>query len=157
MRHAKSCWDDPDISDFDRPLNKRGKRDLDRMSSEILKQQIVPDVIFSSPSVRTKITATKMSETLDVPLHFNKDLYHILDDELLGEIRLLDNSLNTVMFVIHNPGITDIRNHFLEDYLENVPTCGCVALSFEEANDWSELSEATELFFEYPKLYFSKK
>ena len=25
-RHAKSSWKDPGLDDFDRPLNKRGKR-----------------------------------------------------------------------------------------------------------------------------------
>ena len=27
VRHAKSSWSDPSLSDFDRPLNKRGNRD----------------------------------------------------------------------------------------------------------------------------------
>jgi hypothetical protein len=31
VRHAKSSWKDAQISDFDRPLNKRGKRDAPRM------------------------------------------------------------------------------------------------------------------------------
>lgn len=26
VRHAKSSWKDPGLADFDRPLNKRGKR-----------------------------------------------------------------------------------------------------------------------------------
>ena len=27
MRHAKSSWNNPELADHDRPLNKRGKRD----------------------------------------------------------------------------------------------------------------------------------
>ncbi|MFZ0511734.1 MAG: hypothetical protein WAM14_09025 [Candidatus Nitrosopolaris sp.] len=31
LRHAKSSWKNPDFTDHDRPLNKRGKGDAPRM------------------------------------------------------------------------------------------------------------------------------
>jgi phosphohistidine phosphatase len=27
IRHSKSSWDNPNLSDYDRPLNDRGKKD----------------------------------------------------------------------------------------------------------------------------------
>ena len=35
VRHAKSSWKDPGLEDFDRPLNKRGKRDAPFMGKKL--------------------------------------------------------------------------------------------------------------------------
>ena len=35
LRHAKSSWDKPDLSDRDRPLNARGERDASRMGEAL--------------------------------------------------------------------------------------------------------------------------
>ena len=35
IRHAKSSWGDASISDFDRPLNERGKHDGPLMAQEL--------------------------------------------------------------------------------------------------------------------------
>ena len=32
IRHAKSNWNDPDLTDFERPLNGRGRRDAPVMA-----------------------------------------------------------------------------------------------------------------------------
>jgi len=35
IRHAKSSWDQPGLSDFDRPLNERGKKDAPVMAKRV--------------------------------------------------------------------------------------------------------------------------
>ncbi|MBB3699087.1 histidine phosphatase family protein [Flammeovirga yaeyamensis] len=157
MRHAKSSWNNPSQTDFDRPLNDRGIRDLEKISETVMKQNIVPDLIISSPALRTKITAEKMASVFDVSIEYNKHLYHAFDTEVLDEIKQFDDALECIMLVIHNPGITDVRNYFLEEMIANVPTSGCIAIEFEEATSWNDLKEGKELYFEYPKLYFPKK
>ena len=54
LRHAKSSWDNLDLSDYDRPLNKRGKRDAPRMGDFLRQQELVPDLIISSTAKRAK-------------------------------------------------------------------------------------------------------
>ena len=67
-------------------------------------------------------------------------------------IKDFDDHIQDIMLVIHNPAITDLRNHYLpDDYLENIPTSGVVAIEFEEANSWKNLGTGKELFYEYPK------
>ncbi|WP_281615641.1 histidine phosphatase family protein [Flammeovirga sp. SubArs3] len=155
MRHAKSSWKNPLLTDFDRPLNKRGEKDLVKMADVLFEHKLMPDLIISSPAKRTKLTAEKVAETLSKQLHFEKDFYNALHDEILDVIKYLDENLETVMLVFHNPAITDLRNHFLSDYIENIPTAGVVAIEFKEADSWKELTKGEELFYEYPKKYFS--
>ena len=56
MRHAKSSWKDSDLKDFDRPLNKKGKKTAPLMGHMIADQELVPDRIISSPAVRARQT-----------------------------------------------------------------------------------------------------
>ena len=56
-RHAKSSWDDMSLSDFERTLNARGKRDAPFMANILKEKGITPDLILSSPAKRAKKTA----------------------------------------------------------------------------------------------------
>ena len=38
IRHAKSSWDNPDLADFDRPLNERGHTDAPFMATQLALQ-----------------------------------------------------------------------------------------------------------------------
>jgi phosphohistidine phosphatase len=67
MRHAKSSWDQPDLPDFDRPLNKRGKRDAPLMARRLCELGEKPDLILSSPAERAIRTAMVVAEELGIP------------------------------------------------------------------------------------------
>jgi phosphohistidine phosphatase len=41
LRHAKSSWKHPELTDHERPLNKRGKRDAPRMGELLRPQELV--------------------------------------------------------------------------------------------------------------------
>ena len=58
IRHAKSSWKHDYLADFDRPLNKRGKRDAPVMGRR-LKQHGVPGLFLSSPARRAIRTAAR--------------------------------------------------------------------------------------------------
>ena len=56
IRHAKSDWSNPFLDDFLRPLNKRGEKNAPLMAKVLKEKNIRPDLIISSPSLRTKQT-----------------------------------------------------------------------------------------------------
>ena len=64
IRHAKSSWEDLRLDDFDRPLNKRGEKDAPFMAELLKEKNIIPDLIISSPSLRTKLTAEIIAEKI---------------------------------------------------------------------------------------------
>ena len=66
LRHAKSSWKDGSLSDHDRPLNERGKRDAPRMGQILKEQALVPELIISSTAKRARKTAAKMAEAAGI-------------------------------------------------------------------------------------------
>lgn len=158
VRHAKSSWKFPDLSDFERPLNSRGKRDAPFMGELLAKQNILPDLIISSPAKRAistaEIIAGKIGYNFDSIVH-ESDLY-LASSGTIVEILAQLNSENSVMIFGHNPGLTVFNNLISDKYIENIPTCGIVALKLH--NGWKEIKPKTavQIFFDFPKNYTNR-
>lgn len=155
-RHAKSFWGDQSQPDFDRPLNKRGKRDAPFMGEVLRDKKIKPDLIICSPAKRTKKTAIEIADKIgyaEKKIQFVENLYEASSNTILEIIKNIDDKFDSVMIFGHNPGLTLLNNHISDKYLDNIPTCGIVALLSEKK--WSEIGKnsCSHLFFEYPKLY----
>lgn len=154
IRHAKSSWDDMSLDDFDRPLNKRGKRDAPAMA-QWLKDEIKNlDAIISSPAKRAKRTAKQFADAFGITVEYHKSLYHAGTEEILSSVYGTNDSHSAVAIFGHNPGFTYFANNYLEDngYIDNVPTCGIVAIE-SSADRWSEFNDVNSKvkFFMYPK------
>lgn len=157
IRHAKSSWEDTELSDFERPLNERGKRDAPRMGKRLKEKDFVPDLILSSPAKRAFSTAKRIAKILEYDkskIKTDRLLYHADDEMLLSVIQHIKDKSDTVMIVGHNPGLTDFVNSFMEEGMDidNVPTCGIVAFEIP-VDSWKELKWGIGkfLFFDYPK------
>jgi phosphohistidine phosphatase len=72
---------------------------------------------------------------------------------LINLIKEIDDKHNSVMIFGHNPGLTILNNHISNHYIDNIPTCGIVALQTDK--DWKEIgnNSCKLLFFEHPKMY----
>ena len=139
-RHAKSSWDDFTIDDHERPILEKGRRKSIRVAAELKSRGIIPDMIISSTAVRAKETALLLARELEIPedkVVFNKHLYHAYDDEVLAELFALDDSVNTVMIVGHNPTLTDVVNHFSNKPIDNLPTSAVASVTFK-TDSWEE-------------------
>ena len=155
-RHAKSFWGDQSQLDFDRPLNKRGKRDAPFMGEVLRDKKVKPDLIICSPAKRTKRTAIEIADKIRYPekkIQFDEKLYEASSNTILGLIKKIDEKIESLMIFGHNPGLTLLNNYISDKYLDNIPTCGIVALQSEKK--WSEIGKNSfkQLFYEYPKLY----
>ncbi len=156
VRHAKSSWDDVNLPDFDRPLNKRGKEDAKKMAERLHKKIKKLDAIISSPAKRAKKTAESFAELFKISeqeILFNPLLYHAAGSDFFEVIGELSNKLETVAVFSHNPGITYFSNELITDInIDNVPTAGIFAVKMD-INKWSEFKNAERqfLFFDYPK------
>ena len=155
-RHAKSSWANPKLTDFERPLNNRGKRDAPLMGKVLKDKKEKIGLIISSPAKRTKKTAVTIAEKLGYPqkkILFNEELYEASTNALIKVLKKIDQKYDSVMIFGHNPGLTLLNNYISDHYIDNIPTCGVVALQLDE--EWSKLDKNTckFLFFEYPKMY----
>jgi phosphohistidine phosphatase len=155
VRHAKSSWKDTQLSDFDRPLNKRGERDAPRMGRRFAAVEPAPDLILASPARRAASTAQVIAEAIGYAaerIRFDRTLYLATPAEMLGVIRGLDDDLVHIALVAHNPGLTDLCSVLSDASIQNVPTCGIVRVGLE-IDSWSRVSHGcgTLLDFDYPK------
>lgn len=153
LRHAKSSWKDTSLDDFDRPLNRRGKRDAPIMADKLTMRKIKIGLIISSPAKRTTETAKIFANILGYQseIIFNDKLYEASYNDILEVINLIDDKYQNVLLVCHNPGITDLANYISNYFIENISTSGIVGLSTN--NSWKNINEngCTLLFYDYPQ------
>lgn len=157
IRHAKSSWNDPGLTDHDRPLNKRGKRDVPFMAERFSEYSHQPEMIISSTAKRARKTARGIGKMVG----FEKNdillldaLYTFSSEQLITVIRSVDNSVNVLAVVGHNYGMTDCAELLCGEELGNVPTCGIVLIEFP-VDRWKYITGGTGrlLQFDYPKLH----
>ncbi len=152
VRHAKSSWDHSGLSDIDRPLNERGKKDAPEMAQRLKDRGIKIDQFVSSPAKRAHKTAKIFAETYEV----KKDDIKIVDDLYLATAEAFNNTIasikdkhDTIALFSHNPGITEFASSLTDVRIDNMPTCSVFAVSAETSN-WKEFQAASKkfLFFE---------
>lgn len=156
IRHAKSSWEIGTLTDFERPLNERGKKDAPAMAQRLKDKKIVIDSLVSSPAKRAKKTAELFADVYEYKkddILFISKLYHAGADIFFEVAEGLHNTFNTVAIFSHNPGITEFVNLLTSDVkIDNMPTCGIFAVKIK-INKWCDFrkTEKQFLFFDYPK------
>jgi phosphohistidine phosphatase len=155
LRHAKSSWNDQDLPDHARPLNRRGEKDAPVMAARISEAGIRPSLILSSPAVRAWNTAKIVAKEINYPVEFlqrEQELYMADIGNFLDLLRRQDGKFNSIMLVGHNPGLTDFANYLMPNVTDNIPTSGVISMTIE-TGDWDLApgSAAELLVFDYPK------
>jgi phosphohistidine phosphatase len=155
VRHAKSSWEDFTVSDFDRPLNDRGKKDAPEMAARLAKRNLHPDIFITSPAKRAKKTAEIFAKTFNVPkenIMEVRDLYEAGPEVFYDVISKAPVSAETIIIFSHNPGITAFTNDLTDVAIADMPTCAIFAVETEAA-DWTDFPSAPRkfLFFDSPK------
>jgi phosphohistidine phosphatase len=141
LRHAKSSWKRTELPDFDRPLNKRGKSDAPRMGELLRQMDLLPDLILSSSAQRARQTTQAVVDASGYggEVRWLDSLYAAPPESYLEALRGLDDSLQRVMVVGHNPGLEELLEE-LTGASETLPTAALVQVMLP-IQSWSELDE----------------
>ena len=113
MRHGRAEPKDPRMSDFDRPLHRRGVLEATRMAERLCAQGRIPDLLLSSSATRTVQTAEVFARVMNLPARKvlrADELYLAQPDELLDVLRGAANKISHFMVVGHNPGLSSCAN-----------------------------------------------
>ncbi|AFN74757.1 putative phosphohistidine phosphatase, SixA [Melioribacter roseus P3M-2] len=158
IRHAKSSWDNPGLTDMERPLNKRGERDAPFMARLIKEKGIEPDLIISSPAKRAFDTALVFASIYgknEEDIIVEDRIYEAGMRELSLVVEDIDDRFESVFLFGHNPGLTNFANLLGSEYLDNMPTCSIVGIGLN-VDSWKniERGKGKTFLFEYPKKYF---
>lgn len=155
VRHAKSSWDNSLLSDFDRPLNERGKENAPVMAHRLKQKKIKIEAFVSSPAKRAKKTAKIFMKELGADedeLILVPSLYDASVNDFYKAIEDLKDTFNCVALFSHNPGITDFINSLDCHPVYNMPTSGVYAIEIH-TEKWHQFKDAEKkfLFFDFPK------
>ncbi len=146
LRHAKSSWDNPNLADFDRSLNERGLKTAPFMGGIMLKNNLLPELVLSSPALRAKETAEliKVSANLQSEVKFDEQIYEASPQTLLQIVSELDETVDSAMIVGHNPGLEGLIK-ILTGEFQAMPTAGLAVIDLE-TESWSKIdSESGKL------------
>lgn len=140
LRHAKSSWDNLDLSDFDRPLNKRGLNTVPLMGEIIFNKGFKPQIILSSPAKRAKQTAILINETAQIQskISYHEGIYEANPFRLLQIVCELNEKHESVMIVGHNPGLEGLIK-ILTDEARTMPTAALAVIDLS-VEKWSEVA-----------------
>ncbi len=144
MRHGKSSWKDKKIPDYERPLKKRGKAASAEIGKILRENELIPQAILSSPAMRASETAEIVAKESGFPgkITFIDSFYMAEPDVYINYLKGLDDSLERVMIISHNPGLEAFMQ-LLDGRLEALPT-GSMAYLCLNINHWSDLSLETD-------------
>ncbi len=144
MRHAKSSWKDPQLTDHERPLNKRGKRDAPLMGQLLHERRLVPQQIISSSAVRARQTAESVAESSGYAgdIMYLDRLYLAEADEYIQALREVPDQFDRVMIIGHNPGLETLLQ-ILSGKIEALPTAVIAHIELP-IHHWAELSHEVD-------------
>jgi len=156
MRHAKSSWKLP-LKDFERPLNKRGKKASKTIGKYFRENSIEFNLIIASSAKRAKDTAKRVAKAMGLSkdkILLEPKLYEVDTKEVIELIKNLDSNLNSVLIIAHNPQISDtVVTLSKDDSFSWLPTAGVVGLKFDTDRwDKIEAKEAKVFLYIAPKL-----
>ncbi len=155
VRHAKSSWENFSVTDEERPLNDRGKKNAPEMAKRLLKKNIAIDAFISSPAKRAKTTAEYFAEEYGVSkkkIILIPELYMAAAAAFINTIQNAPETAETIAIFSHNNGITDFANMLGEARIDNMPTCAVFAVK-ADIPDWRSFQpgNTTFYFFDYKK------
>ncbi len=140
MRHAKSSWNNANQSDFDRPLNERGKQTAPEMARLLADEGYVPDFVWCS-------TACRARETLQLALpvwpvspvvSLDDQLYLASSETFWSFLQRTPDAVRNVMLVGHNPGLEELVNELHADAGE-FPTAAAALFVLDDGVVFSQL------------------
>ena len=138
MRHAKSSWKYHDLSDHERPLNKRGRKAAVKIAKELVRLEWIPNKLYSSDSTRTRETWKRMNKHIkNVEIEYSRKFYHSKPKKIMKNIP--DNlEHETIMILSHNPGCADFLEHLCGEWYR-MPTAATALLTIKDnSKSWKE-------------------
>ena len=140
MRHAKSSWDNPDLADFERPLNERGLQAAPFVGKLMRERRLRVDLILSSPARRAGQTATLVKEAAELAaeLRYDERIYEASPTSLLYLLAETEDEFDSVLLVGHNPGLEGLIK-ILSGGILSMPTAALAEIELN-VDFWSKIA-----------------
>lgn len=140
IRHSKSDWE-TGVADFDRGLNKRGERQSKQLGKYFKTNNLKLELIISSAAKRTILTSLNIAKEIGYPtnnIQKEQSIYEAHYKAYLPVIWAINNNINNVAIIGHNPGVSELVYNLTGDYLD-FKTSFFAKINFKETN-WENIS-----------------
>ncbi len=107
LRHGKADWPNWDKPDDERPLTRKGKKEIRCVARLLCKLEVDSAVVLSSPLPRALETAEIVAKRLGAPLQQERGLGKGLNAAKLRDI-LKRNKVDELMLVGHEPDFSGV-------------------------------------------------
>jgi phosphohistidine phosphatase len=127
------------------------------MARFLFRRGNTPDLIISSNAARARQTAEIFVKDLNISeknLRLTEKLYYSSAKTILDHIYVLDDKINTVLLVGHNPGISDLVRGLSsgrESFMENTQ----VVIFNYEIEKWHQLDEVNLIDFHSHRVIYT--
>jgi phosphohistidine phosphatase len=140
LRHAKSSWENAELSDFERPLNKRGLEAAQLIGQEMFRLSLNIDAVLSSPAKRAKQTAILVKESCEIKreIQFEDGIYEASVMKLLHIVSEIDDKFDAILLVGHNPGLEELIR-VLTEKIQVMPTATLAKIDLE-IESWAKIT-----------------
>lgn len=145
MRHAKSSWENPDLSDYQRPLNKRGRHNAKLMKKIMKNKGMFFDFAYISGSQRTMETFKYIKDLNLRKKKIKKDHYLASPKILLETIQSTKDKYKSILILNHEPAVKNLTMQLCSDLsnegkilIQKFSTAGIATIIFKKRS-WSEI------------------
>ena len=145
LRHAKSDWEDRSLTDFERPLNERGRTAAPKMGEFMRQNGFVPDLIVSSSAKRARETAelVKAAAKFEAEIRFDPKIYEASLSDLIEAVSNVENSYQKLLIIGHNPGFEHLVGSLTGAY-QPMPTAALAIIELQ-IESWDEITRGGKL------------
>ena len=151
LRHAKSAWGDPTLSDYERPLAPRGRRATKHVGTFLRDNGHRFDQVLCSAAKRARQTWQRVSKGLSPEavgsVAYDEHLYMAGAPALLARLQQTDDRVETLLLVAHNPDLETLASELcnsgegntLQRLHDKFPTAALADIELDIAS-WAALA-----------------
>lgn len=161
LRHAKSDWNDVNLRDFDRGLNKRGRKGAVLMGDHIRNYGVNWQHVVASPAARVRRTleAAGIDDGSDGRIEWQDRAYLASSTTLIDLLRQVEGDPKAVLLAGHNPGLQELvfdlvppeaENRLFDEAAAKLPTAAFAVLELE-IDDWATIAPGCGLLVHFAR------
>lgn len=138
LRHAESSEKQFGQQDKDRELTQRGVREALLIGSHLYKENVSFDAVYTSSAERARTTAGIVADAMKLDgekIRVEDSLYDASTRTFFEFLTQLDNDLQHVLCVAHNPVISYLAESLTKEEIGDMEPGGLVSIKFP-ADQW---------------------
>ena len=141
VRHGKT---NKTIRDLERELLPIGIERMQKLGNYLFLNNCKIDALYSSHAKRACQTAQIIAQAIQFPQNkiiTTEKLYLTSQDEYFTILVEQDKTVDSILFVGHNPEITNVAQFFIPDFISYMQTGACFCFDFD-TDDWTKIFTA---------------